>query len=337
MNDFFPKRKFINYQISNNQIKLTNITDKTILIHFIKIFLSIILLNLYILFFVINKFKKINNNFQFKYEDYEKDIISHEMKYYSGWELTEQEAYFINGIIRKNKLKRCLEIGVSNGGSSILILNSIKNIKNSFLVSLDLNTQLYKDPTNKTGYRVKKYFPELTRNWKLYTGDQPHKFLVKLNIKFDFLFLDTRHSSPGEIINFIEVLPFLNENAIIVVHDLLWHFYKRSKTGKKIYPSCITLFHTIYGDKVLLGYYNSSIKNIGAVYLKSHQEKYYINYFLLLLNFWEYMPNKNQINDLRIFIKNYYKKEIYLKIFEKAVSYNQKFFSKIYSKKLLRL
>lgn len=122
-------------------------------------------------------------------------------------------------------MKKCLEIGVHEGGSAILILNAIKDFENSFLVSIDLFSK------NK-GYRVNKYFPELSKKWELYTGDQPHKFLTKLNKKFDFLLLDSAHVAPGEIINFIEALPFLEENAIVVVHDLLWHFYKRNKEKK---------------------------------------------------------------------------------------------------------
>jgi len=51
------------------------------------------------------------------------------------------------------------------------------------------------------GENVKKYFPELTNNnkWQLYTREQPHKFLDKLNLKFDFLHLDTVHITPGEL------------------------------------------------------------------------------------------------------------------------------------------
>ena len=89
-----------------------------------------------------------------------------------------------------------------------MILNAIKDLKNSVLVSLDLNKELFRDPTKLTGYRAYQYFPKLTKNWKLYTGNQPHKFLVNLNMKFDFVFLDSAHATPGEIINFIEVLPF---------------------------------------------------------------------------------------------------------------------------------
>ena len=63
---------------------------------------------------------------------------------------------------------------------------------------------------------------------------------------------------------------------------------------------------------------------MGAVFLYPHQEKYYLNYFLLLLNFWEYMPTDKQINDLRVFIKNYYKKGLYIKLFDKAILENKK-------------
>ena len=77
-----------------------------------------------------------------------------------------------------------------------MILNAIKDIPGSSLISLDLNNELYYNQFKKTGYRVNEYFPELTKNWKLLTGQQPHKFLIKLNIKFDFVFLDIAHSAP---------------------------------------------------------------------------------------------------------------------------------------------
>ena len=242
----------------------------------------------------------------------------------SGWQLSLKQAFFINGIIRKFKPKNCLEIGVANGGSSILILNAIKDIKDSILVSLDLNTKLYLDSTKKTGYRVKKFFFELTKNWILFTGDMPSKFLDKLNIKFDFLFLDSSHISPGEFLNIIEALPFLNENAIVILHDIMWQMYKTDKHGKlkKISSTQNYLFSTLFGDKLIIRGKNDII-NIGAVFLYKNQKKHYLDYFFLLMNYWEYMPSLTQINDLKIFIKKYYKKEIYLKIFEDSVLYNK--------------
>jgi predicted O-methyltransferase YrrM len=257
----------------------------------------------------------------FNYEDYDSEIITEKMRRYSGWLIGLGQAKFINGIIRKHKLKNCLEIGVAHGGSSILILNSIKDMKNSILVSLDLNKELFRDKNILTGYRVNKYFPELTKNWKLYTGDQPHKFLIHLNIKFDFLFLDSAHVSPGEILNFIEALPFLNENAVVVIHDLLWHFGNAENT--KFFPACIALLPTLYGDKVFTHSNNEGISNMAAIFLYPNQKEHYLNYFLLLLNFWEYIPKDNQILDLRQFIKKYYKDKIYIDIFDLAVRKNK--------------
>ena len=306
----------------NNFIFQANINDnKKIINNIIRFFILIIILFFHHFQNSKNylKKKKIRYDINFNYAAYKNNIITTKIIKNSGWQLGGIQPYFINGLIRKIKPKNCLEVGVANGGSSILILNAIKDIPDSHLISLDLNTQLYYDQSKKTGYRVNQYFPELTKNWRLLTGEQPHKFLIKLKMKFDFAFLDTAHSAPGEILNFIEILPFLNENAIFILHDILWHFHSKIK----FYPSNVYLYPVIYGEKVLIKNKNGSIENIGAIFLYNNQEKHYLDYFFLLLAFWEYIPKDNEINELRIFIKNFYKKDIYLKIFDTAVIKNK--------------
>ena len=81
----------------------------------------------------------------------------------------------------------------------------------------------------------------------------------------------------------------------------------------------------LFGDKVIIEDKNKRIENIGAIHLYSNQKKYYLNYFLLLLTPWEYMPNETHIQELREFIKKYYKKEIYLNLFNKAVEENKNY------------
>ena len=85
----------------------------------------------------------------------------------------------------------------------------------------------------------------------------------------------------------------MSEQAIVIIHDILSHF--RHKTKEKFFPSCISLFANLFGDKIILSSSNGSFDNIGAVFLYPNQEKFYLNYFLLLLNFWEYIPTENQI------------------------------------------
>ena len=297
------------------------------------IFLIILLIIHYHLnsLFHINNLKKIDISFE--YNNYQKYLINQKIIEKSGSLLTLNDAYFINGIIRKFRPKKCLEVGVARGGSSIIILNAIKDIKDSFLISLDLNTELFIDKTKKTGYAVKEFFPELTNKWELFTGDLPHKFLDKLNMKFDFLFLDTAHYTPGEIINLIEIMPFLNEGAIVVLHDIIWHLDGTDNFKEvKFTPTQIYLMSSLYGQKIYIDSNNQGVENIGCVKLYPNQEEHYKDYFLLLMSFWEEMPTESQINDLRNFIKKYYTNEIYLKIFNIAVEKNRKYINKFKSK-----
>lgn len=127
----------------------------------------------------INKNGKQLNNIKNTFETdkeliyYDRDIITQKMKTSAGWQLVENEPYFINGIVRKYKPKKCLEIGVASGGSAIIILNALKDVNDSFLISLDISTKNYNNPNLLTGYRVNQYFPELAANnkWRLFTGE----------------------------------------------------------------------------------------------------------------------------------------------------------------------
>ena len=317
-----------------NKINFNNIFD------YLKIIFIILLLiyNIIVYLFYYYKFKFNNQrgntyNINFEYHKYQRNIITNKIKINAGWQITMNQAYFINGLIRKLQLKKCLEIGVANGGSSILILNAIKDINESYLVSLDLNEQSCTNNSKKTGYRVKEYFPELFQKWKLYTGDLPYKFLDKLKMKFDFVFIDSAHESPGEILNLIEVLPFLNNNAIIAVHDIMWHLTRKAPSPPvevKFTPSSIYLISCLYGDKIIIknNSFESGIENLGVAFLYNSQESHYIDYFLLLNSFWEYMPSDKQIYYLRKYIQKYYKKEIFIKLFDHSVKYNKIYINK---------
>ena len=97
--------------------------------------------------------------------------------------------------------------------------------------------------------------------------------------------MDTAHITPGEIINLIEILPFLKENAIIILHDIVWHFSKEANSNRIISISSPTLvlMSSLRGDKIILKD-KLNIENMGAIFLYQNQEKYYLDYFLLLIN-----------------------------------------------------
>ena len=131
---------------------------------------------------------------------------------------------------------------------------------------------------------------------------------------------------PGEAINFIEVLPFLEENAIVVLHDITYHLLSEEIYGlkvKKSYFSNIYLMTSLFGEKIILENKTKVLENIGAIKLYPNQKRFYLNYFLLLLSPWEYIPEKKHIDELKLFIKKYYKKDIYINLFNKAVEENK--------------
>ena len=75
----------------------------------------------------------------------------------------------------------------------------------------------------------------------------------------------------GEIINIIEALPFLQENAIVIIHDIINHLFP--SVGKSFHPSNIFLFSELVGDKIFIPKKEYDIENIGAEFLKSEQKK----------------------------------------------------------------
>ena len=67
------------------------------------------------------------------------------------------------------------------------------------------------------------YFPELLDRWKLFTGNTTPAFIEEIGGDIYFAFIDTAHIMPGEILNIIEILPFLKKHAIIAFDDINQH------------------------------------------------------------------------------------------------------------------
>ena len=234
--------------------------------------------------------------------------------------MTFDEQKFLNGIIRKYKPKKILEIGVAGGGTSALILNAIKDFPESKLYSIDKNTQWYKNPEKKTGMLIEEKFPGLIYKWTLYLGGIISEFIENIGDNIDLVYIDTMHLTPGEMLNWLEVLPFLKEEAIIILHDIF------NKEKKRNYSNNQLLCY-IRGKLILPKYGDSPLnRNIGALELFKGQNNYYEQYFLALGNQWEYMPDEKDLKLLKKFFKKYYGDK-YKNIFLDAIDKNSKIFS----------
>lgn len=243
-------------------------------------------------------------------------------------ELTVDEMRYFNGVLRKVKPKKVVEIGVSKGGSAVLILNAIKDIKDAKLYSIDKNKICYRNKGKKSGFLVEEKFPELMKNWKLFLDGVTAEFIESIGDGIDLAFIDTMHITPGEMLDFLMILPFLKNEAIVVFHDAFILYYGRKITRFKTHTSNNQLMTYVRGDLILPSYGDKVFfRNIGSLKLSPDQEKYYYQYFLALGIQWEYMPEEKDLKIMREFFMKYYG-EKYVEVYDDAVEKNKIYLNK---------
>jgi predicted O-methyltransferase YrrM len=259
----------------------------------------------------------------------------------------ETERKFIHGLVRYLRPKRILEIGVWYGGGSAVLLNAIGDFKDSKLVSIDLSKEAVWPPGSvpkKTGWFAKEKFFK-NKNWKLITGKDTSEViekLVEIDGIFDFCIIDTGHIHPIESLNFLTVLPFLSDNAVIIIHDLALF-----SVSSKHYPikvshdtemACKLLFDCLCGEKLKIKdkkYLENcagegTFSNIGAIQITKDTKKHIQNVFSMLSFPWGIQPSFKHLNLIAKIIKKYYSTENFME-FCKAVSLNLKFIANGYS------
>ncbi len=251
-------------------------------------------------------------------------------------EMTESEMLFLSGLIKETKAKKIVEIGVASGTSSLLILDTIKNTEGAHLHSIDYSADYYRDASKRTGFVVEDY-SDLKQKWTLYTGAMSCRFLENIGNEIDLCFIDTMHCSPGEFLDYLQVLPFMKKEGIIVLHDIAFHTY-----DNPAWNTCCILFSAIHGQKILPEYTEHKyIPNIGAIKLSPSAIEEAFDVFNALMLAWLYQINKKDFLELKSYFKKYYPDEL-VNIFEKAYAFSSKFVEKeiriqdlyVYSKKL---
>jgi predicted O-methyltransferase YrrM len=232
-------------------------------------------------------------------------------------EMSFDERAFLNALILRNTPKKLLEIGVSSGGSSIVILNAIKNIPDAKLYSVDLNDNWYRDSGKKTGYFVDNY-QQLKPKWKLLTGALTLKFIEQIGGGIDFCLIDTWHYNPGEIFDILMVLPYLTDDAIIIFHDVKLHTTWRTRAG-------ITnnlLMSSITGRKLLQGDTQRIFPNIAGIKTNAKTKENIYEIFNLLTIQWSYFPADSQEKEIVSFFKRHYD-EYYAKYIVDVFAYQR--------------
>ena len=220
--------------------------------------------------------------------------------------LTDCEKEFINSMVLRLKPKKVLEIGVAAGGSSGIILNAIKeNGNNAQLYSVDFSTEYCQDSSKLSGFAtIDNASEDLKKNWHLYTGNFVSEFLDQIGDGIDFAFIDTLHWNPGEIIDFLMILPFLKKNATILFHDINLHMNTNSI---EMVTNCL-LMSAIKGEKILPSRTLREFINIGGVTLDKDIKNNLWDIFNCLNMPWSYLPSIQQSKIIENALNKYYDK-----------------------------
>ena len=78
----------------------------------------------------------------------------------------------------------------------------------------------------------------------------------------DFCLIDTSHLIPGEILDFLMILPYLKDNATVVFHDVKLHTYTPHRTliSNDWFMTNNVLINAIKSnEKILLGKFDINV------------------------------------------------------------------------------
>ena len=263
-------------------------------------------------------------------ENYEKplDILKGMEKYgYTG--MSGFELSFICGLIKQYKPKKIVEVGVGAGGTTSVMLNCLSLLGYDFkMYSVDICSKWYGDVSKDTGFVAQ----QLIHSNKLCNIN--HTFLFGHTIAhtlddvggdIDLIILDTMHSLPGELLDFISSFHSLSKDAIVVLHDVgqSQHGNCNVYGAPFEYASLVTM-STVVGDKILPFDKNNmaGFPNIGAFKINNDTYKHVNDWFLALFINWNYIPQSWQIAEYRYRIEKDYGVD-YCQMFDKALECNE--------------
>lgn len=218
-------------------------------------------------------------------------------------ELSAENCQFLAGLIKRYRPSTLLEVGVSAGGSSALLLHALDKLGlESELVSVDLLERWNKDAGFATGWAAAKLYPD-RKNWQLHTGSFLPEIIETLNMEFDFCFLDTVHRLPGELLDYLVVLPFMREGGIIAMHDTAMYYWIENQVATRVlYDACV-------GKKIIPPQLTKSDANLSAFQITDETYRHVENIFSALCMPWGQIIAPKQFHIYHEFFKKYYGEE----------------------------
>lgn len=217
-----------------------------------------------------------------------------------GKEMSHFDLAFISSLIKEKRPAKVVEVGTSAGGSCAVMLRSLHDLGIDAEVHVvDLLTYVYHDKTRDAGWLA-------IEEADLLGMERPHMHLgvvlpqviEEIGEGIDFLVLDTTHSVPGEILEFLVALPYLSDGAIVCMHDI-----RQQYRGAKYSTSFATtlLMSSVVADKLISTDDKRShgYPNIGAFRVTEQTREHVANVAQALTVPWNYRLDDAQLAHYR--------------------------------------
>jgi lipopolysaccharide biosynthesis glycosyltransferase len=240
-------------------------------------------------------------------------------------EMQVSELDFIKQLVRKDNPQKILEIGVAAGSCSTAILNEISDREEATVFGIDYSREYYRNSEKETGWIIGRFFPELQSKMKLFTGGVSACFLDEIGKDIDFCIIDTRHVIPGELLDFLMVLPYLKENSVCVLHDTnLQNLPVENGTIRVSKDADVNnlqylgdafatgvLMNVLATEKIFPDEYlkDFALPNIAAFRITPDLKKYIQNVFYALTLPWKYEISKEDEKIIADFFEKHYSKQ----------------------------
>ena len=243
--------------------------------------------------------------------------------------MTEFDMAFLCGALKTFRPKKVLEIGVAGGGSTVVTLQALEDLGEPYeMHSVDLSPNfLFVGYTDKPiGFAAtlakEKIFGELHGTHEFHIGKVLAQVIDEIGGGIDLVILDTMHILPGEVLDFIAVLPYLKVGSVVVLHDVALNQYR----GNASDHATGVLFSSVTAEKFLnfvSGEVNSKFlyPNISAFRINEQTAANIENVFLSFVLRWSYIPSQREINIYRAHYQKHYPPQL-CAIYNEAIKMN---------------
>lgn len=211
--------------------------------------------------------------------------------------------------LRLKKPKKVLEIGVGEGGGTMHILDELQ--ADAVLYSVDYEMRRKSIQDNQIvdiGHYATDYYDEKRHpRWVKFFGRDISECIEEIGPGVDCVILDTVHSLPGEVLSYLAILPFCDDQCLLMLDDISLHsiqIFKRSLLQTQCFCNHV-LFSSILSQHKFTS--ENELPNFGCIVLNKQMCLRNIDLVMNCLFIpWNYIPKENIFASTLILLKKNY-------------------------------